>query len=316
MFTRLRQRNNLDPNRPFTRGEARAAGLQESMLTGPRFQRIMYNLYVSADEKITDAVRAEAALKVSPESARLSHHSAVEWWGGTAPESADTHVSTPEADARSRRRGIKSHISATGDRSTTHRRLPVSPPIQAFLELAAVGVGLVALVVAGDSLVKKKRFSLDALIRACDTYTGRGAHRARRAARLVREGVDSPMESRLRLLLVLAGFPEPVVNVVIWKADGRWDLRFDTCFPELMLIVEYDGRQHAENTEQWARDIERRELIAKLGYRHLTVTSAGIFTSPRTTLDRVRDTMIELGATNVPKKYRTGWERHFPGRQN
>ena len=44
---------------------------------------------------------------------------------------------------------------------------------------------------------------------------GRGCRLARRAASLAREGVDSPQETRLRLLLVLAGLPEPRVNVII-----------------------------------------------------------------------------------------------------
>ena len=190
----------------------------------------------------------------------------------------------------------------------------MSPPLQAFLELAAIGVGLVALVVAGDSLARKKRITIEGLILACDAYRGRGARCARRAARLVRKGVDSPMESRLRLLLVLAGLPEPVVNVIIRSPDGHWSMRYDLCFRELKLIIEYDGRQHAESAAQWARDIERRELIDKLHYRLLLVTATGIYAHPLTTLDRVRDTMIELGATNVPKKYRPEWRRHFPGR--
>ena len=41
-----------------------------------------------------------------------------------------------------------------------------------------------------------------------------------RAAALVRERVDSPRESRLRLCLVLAGLPEPEVNPVV-TVDGR-----------------------------------------------------------------------------------------------
>jgi very-short-patch-repair endonuclease len=33
---------------------------------------------------------------------------------------------------------------------------------------------------------------------------------------------------------------------------------FDPSYPGLKLIIECDGRQHAENTGQWRRDLSRR----------------------------------------------------------
>jgi len=69
---------------------------------------------------------------------------------------------------------------------------------------------LTELVTAGDSLVRRAGVEPDRLIEAASSARGvRGARLARQAAALVRRGVDSPMESRLRLLLVLAGLPEP-----------------------------------------------------------------------------------------------------------
>jgi hypothetical protein len=60
-----------------------------------------------------------------------------------------------------------------------------------------------------------------------------GARLARRVAGLVRKGVDSAMETRLRLLIVLAGLPEPEVNVIVRDENGDWELRFDLCYPQL-----------------------------------------------------------------------------------
>jgi hypothetical protein len=67
----------------------------------------------------------------------------------------------------------------------------------------------------------------------------------------MRDGVDSPMETRLRLLIVFAGMPEPTVNVIVRGEDGSWRMRFDLCCLDQRLIVEYDGRKHADSTEQW-----------------------------------------------------------------
>jgi hypothetical protein len=41
--------------------------------------------------------------------------------------------------------------------------------------------------------------------------------------------------------------------------------------------VEYDGRKHADSTEQWERDIYRREELDRKDYRLLIVTSRGVY---------------------------------------
>jgi hypothetical protein len=99
--------------------------------------------------------------------------------------------------------------------------------------------------------------------------------------------VDSPQETRIRLLLVLAGLPEPRVNLIIRGRDGGWRRRYDLAYEELQLIVEYDGRQHAEDTEQWLTDIFRREELDQIRWRLVIVTSEGIYREPLRTLERV-----------------------------
>ena len=89
----------------------------------------------------------------------------------------------------------------------------------------------------------------------------------RRAAAYVRAEVDSPMETRLRMLLVLAGLPEPSINVKIRAVDGEVLRRYDLSFPTVRVIVEYDGRQHIERVEAWESDLERREAIDGDGWR-------------------------------------------------
>ena len=100
---------------------------------------------------------------------------------------------------------------------------------------------------------------------------GSGLRGAKR--RFVRKGADSPKETRLRMLLVLAGLPEPTVNLIIRNPDGGWRMRFDLSYPGLKLIIEYDGRQHAESSGQWRRDLSRREELDRLGWRLIVVTS-------------------------------------------
>lgn len=146
---------------------------------------------------------------------------------------------------------------------------------------------------------------------AIESRAGYGTRLALRAARLMREGVDSPMETRLRLLIVFAGIPEPTVNVIVRGEDGSWRMRFDLCYLDQRLIVEYDGRKHADSTEQWERDIYPREELDQMDYRLLIVTSRGVYSEPQRTLERVRDALRERGV-KVPSPFKNAWRRHFP----
>jgi very-short-patch-repair endonuclease len=68
-------------------------------------------------------------------------------------------------------------------------------------------------------------------------------------------------------MLVLAGFPEPETNQNVLDDAGGWIARPDLVYRLLKLALEYDGRQHAEDSRQWAKDIRRRELLDAAGWR-------------------------------------------------
>jgi hypothetical protein len=219
----------------------------------------------------------------------------------------------PAGTFRPRRDGIRGHEPDCVVEVVSRFGLRVSSPAQTFLDLAAV-VGLVDLVVVGDSLVRETGISPDVLVRAAQAWGGDGARLARRAARLVRKGVDSPMETRLRMLIVLAGLPAPEVNFIIRNPDGSPRMRFDLCYPGLRLVIEYDGRQHAEDDDQWGHDIDRREDLDRLGWRLVVVRSKGIYVDPEHTLHRTVTAMRERGARGLPRRLSSEWRRYFPAR--
>jgi hypothetical protein len=192
--------------------------------------------------------------------------------------------------------------------------LPISTPEQTFLDLAGIGVGLVDLVVVADGMIKEGHTSPERLSEAAEQWRGKGCRVARRAALLAREGVDSPQETRLRMLLVLAGLPEPRVNLVIRGRDGSWRRRYDLAYEHLRLIIEYDGRQHAEDKRQWLTDIFRREELDQMHWRLVIITAEGIYREPLRTLERVRDALLECGAVGVRWTFNPEWRLHFPGR--
>ena len=298
---------------PFTRAEALSAGISAKRLRSDRYQRLFYDLYVSAQVVVTPALRAKAVLKVCPPGSQVSHFTAAELWGAIVPSQPLTHLSCPQPGARSERRGVGCHRLSRHAAVAHFRGIRISSPEQTFIDLACV-LSLVDLVVLGDSLVRAKRTTVDRLVSAVKAWSGWGSRSAQRAVGFVRRGVDSPMESRLRMLIVLAGLPEPQVNRIIRDGSGNWDKRFDLCYPELLLVIEYDGRQHSQNDQQWGRDLDRREDLDTEGWRMIVIRSNGIYVEPQRTLERIADAMRARGAQNLPTRFRDEWRSHFPGR--
>ena len=188
------------------------------------------------------------------------------------PENDETHINIPGKGTRTVRDGIAAHRAETTFPPTERRGLPISAPVAVFLELAMLHLDLVALVVLGDSLVRRTRITTESLIAAADGWSGRGARLARRAAALVRAGVDSAMECRLRMMIILAGLPEPQVSFIVRNAAGDWEVRSDLCYPQLKLIIEYDGKHHRRDQAQWSSDLLCREWLERNGWRILRPT--------------------------------------------
>jgi hypothetical protein len=97
--------------------------------------------------------------------------------------------------------------------------------------------------------------------------------------------VDAPeggsqRETRLRLLVVRAGFPEPDTNIDLPLKPGRKRARGDLVYLRYKILVEYDGEQHRLDDVQYERDLERLDDLAAAGWRvsraTKTTTSADV----------------------------------------
>lgn len=309
--TAMTDAHELDVRRPFTRADAVAAGIDPRLLRGKRFRKIFKGVYISAEDPPSPLHRVEAAVVLHPAGAFASHVSAARVYDVPVPHFAEEHVSVFDEKDRRRRTGIRCHVAPSTTRVGRYKGIPVSMPIPMFIQLASM-LSLVDLVVVGDALVRRKAFAPHQLVAACRASEDRYAGTALRAAELVRSGVDSPMETRLRLLIVLAGLPEPEINVEVRDVNSRVLRRFDLSYPTLRLIVEYDGRQHAEDPDQYDSDIGRREYLDEQRWRIIVVTAKGIFQRPEGTLLRVRKALRDCGAKGLPSRFDDDWHVHFP----
>jgi hypothetical protein len=298
----------LDDGRPFTRRQLARAGGDPAVLRTVAFHQVMRDVWVRKAGIDRDTM-TRAALCIHPESAFASHVSAAEAHGLPVPEPAFVHVMVRHEEDRRYRPEIKCHVTNRNLEPVVVRGMKVTNLVDTFISCAGM-LSLVDLVILGDAMVRKYSITAKKLRRACarssDYYSGL----ARTAAAYVRDGVDSPMETRLRMLIVLAGLPEPEVNVRLYNDDGTWRRRFDLCYRRIKLVVEYDGRQHAEDPTQWGRDLERREEFDDEGYRLLVVRAFGIFREPERTLERIHRQLVLRGWGEVPPINRT-WRDHF-----
>jgi very-short-patch-repair endonuclease len=116
------------------------------------------------------------------------------------------------------------------------------------------------------------------------------------------------------MLIVLGGLPEPQVNYILREQNAEWSSRLDLCYSDLKLIVEYDGRHHAEVRAKWLNDIKRREALERDGWRFVIVTSEGLYEAPFDTLQRVRLALIERGCHVRSGQIPAEWHRIFTSR--
>src|SRR5258708_37777639 len=120
--------------------------------------------------------------------------------------------------------------------------------------------------------------SLTKLRSFCEAARGaKGAARLRRAVGLAEPATESPMETRLRMLLVMARLPRPRAQVSLEDEQGRPLGRPDLFYPEHRLILEYDGGVHRESLAEANR---RQNRLINYGYRLLRFTAADISPTP------------------------------------
>jgi very-short-patch-repair endonuclease len=288
---------------PFSAADGYRQGIARSELLGSHFRRVMHGLYVHANAPDGPTVRTAAALTAHPDGAYASHFSAARVWQLPIPSDPGEDISVSHANQRRRRAQVRAHLAPANPRIAIVDGLRVSAPGQLFAELAPL-IPLVDLVALGDAAVRRNLISLEELEAA-------GGSAARRAARYVRVGVDSPMESRLRMLVLLAGLPEPQVNVRLRNEHGAVLAQFDLAYDDLKLALQHDGRFH-DGDVQRDRDLHRREFLDHLGWRLVIVNSRGIYREPKLTLDRVAQALRDRGARNVRRRYADGWRQHFP----
>jgi hypothetical protein len=97
---------------------------------------------------------------------------------------------------------------------------------------------------------------------------------------------ESPMETRLRMLLIDAGLPRPVPQHEVRDRLNRLVGRLDLAYPEARLAVEYDGADH---WKQRREDDRRRAAIRACDWEVCVFSADDVYLTPDATARYVRD---------------------------
>jgi len=118
-----------------------------------------------------------------------------------------------------------------------------------------------------DALKRATAFKEANVLRLARRYPGaRGLKSLRAALPLVDGGAASPRETWLRLVLIDAGLPRPTTQIPVVEGRGKLVRVLDMGWEDFMVGAEYDGDQHRTSRRQYAKDVQIKRTLARLGW--------------------------------------------------
>ena len=278
--------------RPFSVSEAAAFGVTARMLQGRRFERVYEGVYRTADTPTTFELCVNAALRVLPPDAALSHVSSLRLRGYDDVPEFPVHFST-SGRLHVERPGLRVHRRQGRLNPILVRDVPILGADRTFVDVATQ-LRERQLLRAGDWLVRHEHTDLPTLCAYVRESHLDGVQRARRVAPLVRERVDSPRESDVRWILMDAELPLPEPNAPIVDEHGVRLAKGDLTYVDFRVIVEHDGWVHERDARQRQRDHLRRERLESEGWRVIVITVED-FKNERAIAWRVYQALLERG---------------------
>lgn len=276
---------------PFSTPDAIAAGVSAKQLRRGSLDRPFRGIRsLGHDLTQLDTLCRAYAVHMLPTHA-FSHATAARLMGLPLPwrleQQTELHVSAAVPGRAPQVRGVIGH-QFSGEPVVSHRGVRITSPEATWVSLASM-LGLADLVAVGDALVEGEYpwTTIDSL-RAAIVPGVRGAVKLREAADLIRLGVRSRPETHLRLTLIQAGLPEPVIAHPVWVPAFRRFLHPDLSWPEWKVGMEYEGDGHRKDRWQFRHDISRVEAMVDIDWSLSRFSADDVYSSPPPALARAR----------------------------
>ena len=261
------------PPPAFTVEEARAAGLQRWHLRSEKWKRLSRGIYVLSEFADAPMIRLQAAARRLPEAAAFSGFTAAWLHGLDVPSCDPIEMTVPRDAGVSGRAGMRVRRSPLPPSDVVVMRgLRATSMLRTLSDLSR-RLPLTEAVVIVDAALHKRRITLAEITSL------------KRIARYAEPESASPMETRLRMLLVLAGLPRPKAQVRIYDGKGRFVGKPDLYYEKQRLGIEYDGSGHRMTM---AEDNQRQNRLLNVGVRLLRFTSVDVFQNAASVVAQVR----------------------------
>ena len=183
-------------------------------------------------------------------------------------ESPKLHVAVPPPKFRPTGRGLAGHTLTVKDTELRiWNGLRVTSPERTWCDLGSA-LHIPDLIAAGDYLLHwaLPMATAESLARAIASRRGRrGVRRLRVAQPYLHERSESPQESKLRYILLSAGFHGLEVNYAI-RTSGGYVYRADLAFPLSKVLVEYQSDRHHNSPENFRADMTRVSRLQADGW--------------------------------------------------
>lgn len=295
---------------PFTRAQARAAGITDARLRGrTTYRRLLRGVYVGAKVEMTLALWLRAGLLAAPGGSVVSHVTALRWYGYEVGELVPLHVST-RTTTWSRLDDLTVHRRLDPIRTRLLRGIPVTEPDRTIVDVA-YDITIPELIQVIEWMLHRGLTTIGILTTYALEHHLRGVRRVRAVIGFVREGSESPMETLVRIMIRFAHLPEPAPNVVIRDAGERFLARGDLVYQRWKVLVEYDGIWHDRTSEQRQRDLGRRERLEQAGWMLIVVTTRDL-DEPTEIVHRVHRALVLRGYTGPAPVFSVKWHEWFP----
>ncbi|MFY1633545.1 endonuclease domain-containing protein [Solwaraspora sp. WMMB335] len=299
--------------KPFSGSGAVAAGLlTKRNLTGPSWRRLLPDVYVHAcafDDGDHRMWCEAAALKL-PAGGAVSGLSAAFLWGvDLLPRRSPVHITLPRSARPDPHPRLAVAHWALGPEDLTRlfSGIPLTTEVRTAFDLGR-SLSRADAVAAVDALLHRRLLRREALTHYVGSHAGLpGVRRVRELLPLVEASSESPMESRLRLLLHDAGLPRPLPQYEIRLSpaatpssarrdgpyrSGRFLARVDLAYPQWRIAIEYEGDHHRERAT-FRRDVSRFNVLRAAGWLVLRFTADDVLRQSAQLIRTVRQAIAE-----------------------
>src|SRR5690625_6294976 len=79
------------------------------------------------------------------------------------------------------------------------------------------------------------------------------------------------METKVRLMILARGYPEPVPNLEFIDPATGIVYYVDLAYPQWKIAIEYDGQGHWDDKQQWEKDLHKNEVLHDQAWKVLRI---------------------------------------------